>query len=66
MTVTQLADDLGFSVDMSSKHLKVLKDAGLNERKRNRLYTLTKAYQPVPGEPLLDLGHCVLRLDAAG
>jgi DNA-binding transcriptional ArsR family regulator len=66
MTVTQLADDLGFSVDMSSKHLKVLKDAGLIERKRNRLYALTSAYQPVPGEPLLDLGHCVLRLDAAG
>jgi len=54
------------SVDMSSKHLKMLKDAGLVERKRNRLYVLTTAYQPVPGEPLLDLGHCVLRLDAAG
>ena len=66
MTVTQLADDLGISVDMSSKHLKMLKDAGLVERKRNRLYILTTAYQPVPGEPLLDYGHCVLRLDAAG
>lgn len=66
MTVTQLAGDLGISVDMSSKHLKMLKDAGLVERKRNRLYILTAAYQPVPGEPLLDYGHCVLRLDAAG
>ncbi|HUB86507.1 MAG TPA: metalloregulator ArsR/SmtB family transcription factor [Verrucomicrobiae bacterium] len=65
MTVTQLADDLGISVDMSSKHLKVLKNAGLIERKRNRLYTLTAAYQLAPGEPLLDFGHCVLRLDAA-
>jgi len=65
MTVTQLADDLGLSVDMSSKHLKVLKDAGLVERKRNRLYALNAVYQPAPGEPLLDFGHCVLRLDAA-
>lgn len=66
MTVPQLADDLGISVDMSSKHLKVLKAAGLIERKRNRLYTLAAVYQLAPGEPLLDFGHCVLRLDAAG
>jgi DNA-binding transcriptional ArsR family regulator len=66
MTVTQLADDLGISVDMSSKHLKVLKDAGLIERKRNRLYALVSTYQLAPGETMLDLGHCVLRLDAAG
>lgn len=66
MTVTEIADDFGISVDMSSKHLKVLKDAGLIERKRNRLYTLATAYQLAPGEPLLDFGHCVLRLDAAG
>lgn len=65
MTVTELADDLGMSVDMSSKHLKVLKDAGLIVRKRNRLYALVPAYQLAPGEPLLDLGHCILRLDAA-
>ena len=65
MSVTELAEAIGCSVDMSSKHLKVLKNAGLIERKRNRLYTLTAAYQLAPGEPLLDFGHCVLRLDAA-
>jgi DNA-binding transcriptional ArsR family regulator len=64
MTVTEIADDLGLSMDMSSKHLKMLKDAGLIERKRNRLYYLNTAYQLAPGEPLLDFGHCVLRLDA--
>jgi DNA-binding transcriptional ArsR family regulator len=66
MTVTELAEVIGCSVDMSSKHLKMLNAAGLVVRKRNRLYTLTPAYKPVPGEPLLDFGHCVLRLDAAG
>jgi DNA-binding MarR family transcriptional regulator len=66
MTVSELAEVAGCSVDMSSKNLKTLKAAGLVVRKRNRLYTLTPGYQPVPGEPLLDYGHYLLRLDAAG
>jgi biotin operon repressor len=66
MSVTELAEVIGCSVDMSSKHLKTLKTAGLVVQKRNRLYAITPACQPVPGEPLLDYGHCVLRLDAAG
>ena len=65
MSVTELSEVVGCSVDMSSKHLKVLKAAGVVVQKRTRLYALTAAYQPVPGEPLLDFGHCVLRLDAA-
>jgi DNA-binding transcriptional ArsR family regulator len=66
MSVTELAEAIGCSVDMSSKHLKVLKATGLVLQKRNRLYAITPEYQPVPGEPLLDYGHCILRLDAAG
>jgi DNA-binding MarR family transcriptional regulator len=66
MTVTELSEVAGCSVDMSSKHLKVLKATGLVVQKRNRLYAIPPAYQPVPGEPLLDYGHCILRLDAAG
>jgi predicted transcriptional regulator len=65
MTVTELADVIGCSVDMSSKHLKVLKGAGLVVQKSNRLYKLAPTHQLVPGEPLLDYGHCILRLDAA-
>ena len=66
MTVTELAEVAGCSVDMSSKNLMTLKAAGLVIRKHNRLYYLTPGYQPVPGEPLLDYGHYILRLDAAG
>jgi predicted transcriptional regulator len=66
MTVTELSEVVGCSVDMSSKHLKILKAADLVIQKRNRLYAIHPAHQPVPGEPLLDYGHCVLRLDAAG
>ena len=66
LSVGEIAEGLPVSRPAVSQHLKVLKDAGLVERKRNRLYVLTSAYQPVPGEPLLDYGHCILRLDAAG
>ena len=65
MSVTELAEAIGCSVDMSSKHLKVLKAAGLVLQKRNRALRHPARTQPVPGEPLLDYGHCVLRLDAA-
>ncbi len=66
MSVTELAGVAGCSVDMSSKHLKVLKAAGLVVQKPNRCFAIPPAHQPVPGEPLLDYGHCILRLDAAG
>ncbi len=66
MSVTELARVAGCSVDMSSKHLKILKAAGLVVQRPNRLYAIPPACQPVPGEPLLDYGHCVLRLDAVG
>ena len=64
MSVSQLAGVAGCSVDMSSKHLKTLKAAGMVVQKPNRCYAIPPAHQPVPGEPLLDYGHCVLRLDA--
>ena len=66
MTVTDLSLVTGCSVDMTSKHLKILKAGGLVLQKPNRLYAIPPAHQPVPGEPLLDYGHCVLRLDAQG
>lgn len=64
MSVTELAGVVGCSVDMSSKHLKTLKAAGLVVQKPSRCFAIPTAHQPVPGEPLLDYGHCVLRLDA--
>lgn len=37
---------------------------GLVMQQASRCYAIPPAHQPVPGEPLLDYGHCVLRLDA--
>ena len=65
LSVTQLAGAVGCTLDMSSKHLRVLKAAGMVVQKPNRCYAIPAAHQPAPGEPLLDYGHCVLRLDAA-
>lgn len=66
MSVSQLAGVAGCSADMSGKHLRQLKAAGMVVQKPNRCYAIPPAHQPVPGEPLLDYGHCLLRLDAAG
>jgi len=33
---------------------------------RGRLYNIPKQYLPSPGEAVVDYGHCLLRLDAAG
>jgi DNA-binding transcriptional ArsR family regulator len=65
LMVSELATIAGCSDDMAGKHLATLKRAGLVVQGRGRLYALPKQHQPVPGEPLVDFGHCVLRLDAA-
>jgi hypothetical protein len=48
------------------KHLVVLRRAGLVAQGRGRLYQMQKQYLPTPGQPVVDFGHCLLRLDAAG
>jgi hypothetical protein len=44
----------------------VLRKAGLVAQGRGRLYQIPKPYLPAPGERIVDFGHCLLRLDAAG
>jgi len=43
-----------------------LREAGLAVHGRGKLYQLHKHHLPVPGQPVVDFGHCLLRLDAAG
>jgi hypothetical protein len=42
----------------------VMRAAGVVVQGRGRLYNIHKQYLPSPGEPLVDFGHCLLRLDA--
>ncbi len=49
----------------ASKHMAVLRKAGLVTIGYGRLYKLSAGVQPEPGGRRLDLGHCVLKLDTA-
>jgi len=40
--------------------------AGLVVQERERLYQIPKQYLPTPGQPVVDFGHYLLRLDAEG
>ena len=65
-TIDEMAKVGGCSYDNASKHLFRLLRAGLIVRGRGRLYQIPKQYLPTPGQPVVDFGHCLLRLDAAG
>ena len=65
-TIDEMAKVVGCSYDNASKHLARLLRAGVIVRGRGRLYQMAKQYLPTPGQPVVDFGHCLLRLDAAG
>lgn len=62
--VRELAKFAGCSPDMTSKHLAKLRKAGAVVQGRGRLYQIPS--QHLPGERIVDFGHCLLRLDVAG
>lgn len=64
MTI-ELAQLIGNSADATAKQMFMFKRAGLVEQVYGKLYTLPKKYLPQPGQPVVDFGHCLLRLDAA-
>lgn len=63
LMVTELAKTVGCSRDMASKHLAVLRKAGMVQQGRGRLYRIPNHHLPAPGQNTADFGHCVLRLD---
>jgi len=65
-TISELAAVAGCGYDNAAQHLKLMRDAGLIIRGRGHLYQIPKQYLPSPGQPVVDYGHCLLRLDAAG
>lgn len=64
--VVELAKIAGCSPDMTSKHLAKLRKAGAVVQGRGRLYQIPPQHLTAPGERVVDYGHCLLRLDAAG
>ncbi|HUB87024.1 MAG TPA: metalloregulator ArsR/SmtB family transcription factor [Verrucomicrobiae bacterium] len=63
LPVMEIARRVGRPDDTTSKHLVILKAAGLVKQGWGRLYRIEPAYQPVPGQPVLEFGHALLRLD---
>ena len=65
-TISELAAVAGCSYDNAAQHLKLMRDAGLIVSGRGHLYQIPKQFLPTPGEAVVDYGHCLLRLEAAG
>jgi hypothetical protein len=63
-TIAELVAVAGCSYESGLKHLKVLQQAGLLERGRGGVYQLVRRFLPTPGQPVVDFGHCLLRMDA--
>ncbi len=63
LPVKVLAAVAGCPPASASKHMLLLKKAGVVQSGYGRLYKLTPRFQPEPGGTRLDLGHCVLKLD---
>jgi predicted transcriptional regulator len=63
-TIAELATVAGCSYDNASQHLRQLYRGGMVARGRGHVYEMPRQYLPTPGQPVLDYGHCLLRLDA--
>ena len=64
MAVVELAERLGETATGISKHMAVLRDAGVVNLGRNRLYSLTASCILDKEHGIVDFGWCVLRLKA--
>ncbi|MCX7007004.1 MAG: helix-turn-helix domain-containing protein [Kiritimatiellaeota bacterium] len=66
LPVVELGRRTGRSANMTSKHMMLMRAAGLVVAGYGRLYSLAPAVRPAPGATKLDLGHCHLILDVPG
>lgn len=62
-TTTFLCKFVGRKIGLVSKHLIVMRDAGVIAQRMDRLYYIPEAFL-VPGKRQVDFGHVLLRFDA--
>jgi predicted transcriptional regulator len=60
--VKELAQKLGRSPSLISKHMKMLERAGMAVTGRGRLWQIPKEFLTAPDKRHVDFGHCLLRL----
>jgi DNA-binding transcriptional ArsR family regulator len=66
LTVNDLSEKLGISQYNVSKHLRILREAGLVEATKmanRREYAIPSQHRSQPGKPVLDLGLLLFRFD---
>jgi len=63
LAVIEIAERIGSSPNLVTQHLAGMRQSGLVVKRRSRLYEIPKQYLPVPGQRIVDYGHCLLRLD---
>ena len=63
-TIRELANAGSCSYESAVKHLLVLRKAGLVQQGRGSLYQLPAHFRPLPDQPHVDFGHCLLRFNA--
>ncbi len=64
LPVQELASRVGRSAGMVSKHMAMMREAGLVVAGYGRLYQLAPAMRPAPGATMVDLGQCLLKINA--
>jgi predicted transcriptional regulator len=65
LMVAELAERIRQSNDVTSKHLGVLRRAGVVIHGRNRLYQIAPQFLADKTERLIDFGYCLLRLNVS-
>ena len=63
LPVQELARRLRCKPTSISKHLAVMRQHGIVQPHYGSCYRLAPAFTPKPGENVLDLGHCLMKLD---
>ena len=64
--VLEIAENLKKPADLISKHLALLRKAGLVTAGRNRLYQISPHVVADKSSRTIELGHCLLRLNNVG
>jgi DNA-binding transcriptional ArsR family regulator len=62
LMVVELAERIRQSPDLTSKHMGILRTAGVVTQGRNRLYQIAPQFLADKTERLIDFGYCLLRM----
>lgn len=63
LMVVEIAERIKRKPDLVSKHLAVLRKAGMVVTGQAGMYRIPKQFLPTPGRRIVDYGYCLLRLD---